>query len=191
LNKDVSIGTQDAPQVKEKVIYGTGCIFELTKWLLLAIIILIMVNVFVVTIFIIDGMSMEPNYHSGELVIANRWQYLFGTPDRYDAVILKFPGDPEHKKYIKRVIGLPGETVEIKNGLVYINGNKLSEPYLPNGTLTLPDLSRNLGSEDYFLLGDNRDNSSDSRIWGVAPRRDLVARAWVVVWPVKYFQVIK
>lgn len=179
--------SEEKPTLKERIFYGTGCAFELTKWLIIGIIIILMINLFMVTFFIIDGISMEPNFHSGEVVIADRWQYLFGTPKRGDAVTIKFPGDPEHKKYIKRVIGLPGETVEIKDGLVYINNKKLDEPYLEQGTYTFPDLSRKLEGDDYFLLGDNRDNSSDSRIWGVAPRRDLVARAWLIIWPMSYF----
>lgn len=173
----------DAPKTKEKFYYSAGCLFELTKWLIIVVIFLMMVNFFVITIFIVDGISMEPNFHTGEIIVANRFQYIFGRPERFDAVTLKFPGDPEHKKYIKRVIGLPGDTVTIKDGFVFVNDKKITEPYLPEGTITLPDVSRKLEGDDYFLLGDNRDNSSDSRIWGVAPRRDLIARAWVIIWP--------
>lgn len=176
---------------KEKIYYGTGCLYELTKWLVVVVIVVLMINFFVATVFIVDGASMEPNFHTGEAVIADRWQYLFGTPERGDAVTLKFPGDPDHKKYIKRVIGLPGETVEIKNNSILINGNLLDESYLAPGTLTLPEMSKNLGPDDYFLLGDNRTNSSDSRIWGAAPRRDLVARASFIIWPLNYFGKIK
>lgn len=176
---------------KEKIFYGTGCLYELTKWLVVVVIIVLMLNFFVATIFIVDGASMEPNFHSGELVIANRWQYLFGTPQRGDAVTLKFPGDPDHKKYIKRVIALPGETVELKNSIIYINGDKLDEPYLAAGTLTLPDMTKTLGADEYFLLGDNRTNSSDSRIWGPAPRRYLVARAAFILWPISEFGLVK
>lgn len=175
------------PSVKEKVYYGTGCVFELTKWLIAVIIFVMLINFFITTIFIVDGISMEPNFHTGEIVLANRFQYIFGKPERFDAVTLKFPGDPDHKKYIKRVIGLPGETVEIRSGEVYVNNEKISEPYLASGTITLPNMSKKLSGDDYFLLGDNRDNSSDSRIWGFAPRRDLIAKATFVIWPIKDF----
>lgn len=190
LNDASQIRSNNSPEVRERVIYGTGCIFELTKWLFVFIIAILMINFFVATIFVVEGLSMEPNFHTGEFIVADRWQYLFGKPQRGDAVTLKFPGDPEHKKYIKRVIGLPGETVTIMNGFVFINGKKLSEPYLAAGTVTLPNMSRVLAGDDYFLLGDNRDNSSDSRIWGVAPRRDLIGRAWIIIWPLKNFGFI-
>lgn len=167
----------------QKFFYGSGCAYELTKWIVVLLVIGTLVHFFVGTLFIVDGQSMEPNFHSGEYIIVNRWQYNFGKPERGDVVVLKFPGDPEHKKYIKRIIGLPGEKIEIIDGFVHINGQILNEPYIPEGVLTLPNLVRTLGTDDYFLLGDNRMNSSDSRVWGIAPRRDLIGRAWLVIYP--------
>src|SRR3972149_9776507 len=114
---------------KKNILYGAGCFYELTKWLIVGVLLLTMVHFFVATIFIVDGISMEPNYHTGEFIIVNRWQYLFGHPQRGDVVVLKFPGDPEHKKYIKRIIGLPGENVIIQEGQVFINSRKLVESY--------------------------------------------------------------
>jgi signal peptidase I len=178
-------------QTKEKIIYSTGCAFELTKWLIVLVIFITMIHFFVATLFIVDGLSMEPNYHTNEYIIVNRFQYLFEKPERGDVVVLKFPGDPDHKKYIKRIIGLPGENVIIQDGSVFINGTKLNEPYLPAGTQTLPNLNRTLGPEDYFLLGDNRPNSSDSRVWGVANKQYLIGRAWVILYPFSYAGVVK
>lgn len=172
---------------KEKAFYGLGCFYELTKWLIVGVIFLALIYFFVATVFIVDGVSMEPNYHTGEVVLTNRWEYIFGTPERGDVVVLKFPGDPEQDKYIKRIIGLPGENVIIQNGNVYINGQRLNESYLPAGTLTLPNLNRTLGANEYFLLGDNRANSSDSRVWGVAEKQYLIGKAWYVLWPKAYF----
>ncbi len=170
----------------QKFFYGTGCAFELTKWVIVILVLGTLIHFFVGTIFIVDGESMEPNLHSGEYILVNRWQYNFGKPTRGDAVVLKFPGDPEHKKYIKRVIGLPGEKVEIYNGSVYINGQILNEPYIPSGIETLPNLSRQIREDDYFLLGDNRPNSSDSRLWGICPKRDLIGKAIYIFWPFNY-----
>ena len=167
----------------QKFFYGTGCAFELTKWVIVVLVIGTLIHFFVGTLFIVDGQSMEPNFHSGEYILVNRWQYNFGVPSRGDAVVLKFPGDPEHKKYIKRIIGLPGEKVEIWNGTVYINGQILNESYLPADTMTLPNLNRQLRDEDYFLLGDNRPNSSDSRLWGICPKRNLIGKAFYVLYP--------
>ena len=170
-------------ETKQKILYGTGCFYELSKWLIVAILLLSMIHFFVATLFIVEGLSMEPNFHTGEYIIVDRFQYLFGTPERGDVVVLKFPGDPDHKKYIKRIIGLPGENVIIQNGEVYINGQRLDESYLPLGLQTLPNVNRTLKEEDYFLLGDNRPNSSDSRVWGVAAKRYLIGRAWVIIYP--------
>lgn len=171
----------------QKFFYGSGCAFELTKWLIVAVVALTLIHFYIATILVVEGLSMEPNFHSGEVIIANRFQYLFRQPERGDAVVLRFPGDPEHTKYIKRIIALPNERVEIKDSQVFINGEKLSEPYLPPGTTTLPNLIRKLGPEDYFLMGDNRPDSSDSRIWGIAPKRDLIGKAAFIIWPFQFF----
>ncbi|KKQ73965.1 MAG: Signal peptidase I [Berkelbacteria bacterium GW2011_GWB1_38_5] len=170
--------------------YGSGCLFELTKWIVVLLVIGTLIHFFVGTLFIVDGLSMEPNFHSGQYILVNRWQYNFGEPARGDVVVLKFPGDPEHKKYIKRIIGLPGEKVQIINGTVYINDQKLNEKYLPNGMLTLPNVNRTLRDDDYFLLGDNRPNSSDSRTWGISPKRYLIGRAAYTIWPLNLKGII-
>lgn len=171
----------------QRFFYGTGCLYELTKWIIIILVIGTLIHFYVGTLFIVDGESMEPNYHSGQYILVDRWQYNFGQPQRGDAVVLRFPGDPEHKKYIKRIIGLPGEKVDIINGFVYINGQRLNESYIPEEVLTLPNLVRVLGDDDYFLLGDNRYNSSDSRIWGICPKRDLIGKAWFTLYPLEMF----
>lgn len=182
---DQSLSNQSDISTKNGLLYGTGCLFELTKWIVVSLVGLLLIHFFIATIFIVDGVSMEPNFKSGELVIANRWQYLFGTPTRGDAVILKFPGDPERKKYIKRIIGLPNERLEIQNNEILVNGQKLVEPYIPSYMFTevKKPINVTLGSDEYFLMGDNRPNSNDSRIWGTAARRFLIGRAWFGLWP--------
>lgn len=176
---------------KEKIVYGTGCFFELTKWLIVLLILLTLAHFFVATIFVVDGASMEPNFQSGEIAVANRWQYNFGTPERGDVTILKFPGDPEHKKYIKRIVGLPNEKVTIRNSQVFINDKLIIEAYIPQGTITAPDVNRTLGKNEYFIMGDNRENSSDSRIWGVAEKRHLIGKATFILWPKISFGVVE
>ncbi len=171
------------PEGPHKLLYGAGCAYELSKWIILVLAVGILIHFFVGTLFVVDGASMEPNYHSGQYIIVNRWQYNFRKPERGDAVVLRFPGDPDNKKYIKRIIGLPGEKIEILNGSLYIDGQILTESYIPDYVKTGPDLVRHLKNDDYFLLGDNRDNSSDSRIWGVCPKRDLIGKAWIIIWP--------
>lgn len=185
---DISVSDIKTPAVPkltllQKIFYGTGCAYELTRWLIILLVLGILVHFYLGTIAIVEGESMEPNYHSGEVVLVDRWSYLFGAPGRGDPAVLRFPGDPEHTKYIKRIIGLPKEKLEIKNGQVYINGQLIQERWLPEGTGTYPNLTIQLHSDDYFLMGDNRSNSSDSRIWGIAPKRVLIGKAWFTLWP--------
>src|SRR3990167_11464841 len=113
ISKDDFAETRTSPELSgiQKFFYGTGCAYELTKWIIVLLVIGTLVHFYVGTLFIVDGESMEPNFHSGQYIIVDRWQYNFGVPERGDVVVLRFPGDPEHKKYIKRVIGLPGEHV--------------------------------------------------------------------------------
>jgi len=180
--------------VKRNVLYTTGCLYELTKWIIVALILITLVHFFVGTLSIVDGVSMEPNFHNGEYLIIDRWHYNFGEPSRGDAVVLKFPGDPEHKKYIKRIIGLPGERIEIREGNVYINGQMLNEAYIPASVQTLADqpINRVMEPEEYFIMGDNRMNSNDSRIWGTADKRFLIGKAWFQIYPqIKKMEAVK
>ena len=179
------------PQIREKLTYSTGCFYELTKWLAVLVIVLTLVHFFIATIFIIEGISMEPDFFNGEAIIANRFQYTFGKPEHGDVAMLKFPGDPEHKKYIKRIIGLPGDTVKIQDGTVTVNNNRLNEPYISIGVQTEPNMEITLKDDEYFLMGDNRPNSNDSRVWGVASKRHLIGKAWFVLWPTEDFGKVK
>jgi len=171
---------------KQKLMYGAGCVFELTKNLVILVIIVTLLNFFVATIAIVDGPSMEPNFHTKEGLLINRWTYNFGKPTRGDAVVLKFPGDPERKKYIKRIIGLPGERIQVQDGKVYINGQILQESYIPSYVKTdSPSryIDEIIKPDEYFIMGDNRPNSNDSRVWGTAGKRFLIGIASVQLWP--------
>ena len=105
---------------------------------------------------------------------------------RGDAVVLKFPGDPDRKKYIKRIIGLPGEHIQIQDGSIYINGTPLNETYIPYTTITDSPyrfIDEVIKPDEYFIMGDNRPNSNDSRIWGTAGKRFLIGKSSVQLWP--------
>ncbi|MCL5795190.1 MAG: signal peptidase I [Patescibacteria group bacterium] len=164
--------------------------FELGKGVAIFLVIIIIIHFFVATIFVVDGASMETNFHNGQYILVDRISYLTGFPKRGDPVVLRFPGDPENKKYIKRVIALPGETIEIKNGSVYINSKKLNEFYLAKDIYTSPNLKKTLAKDEYFMMGDNRGNSSDSRIWGPCPRQDIIGKAYMILLPPANFSVI-
>jgi len=128
----------------------------------------------------VDGYSMEPTLHNGEFVIVNRLAYRFGEPERGDVIVFQYPRDPD-QEYIKRVIGLPGDRVRVFGGKVYVNGELLTEPYIaaaPRYQSEWTVLEGNL-----FVLGDNRNNSSDSPNWGTVPYENVIGKALFVYWP--------
>jgi signal peptidase I len=153
---------------------------ELVETVLLTLVIFFMIR-FAIENYRIEGYSMEPNFHDGQFLLVNKLQYLLGPPERGDVVIFRYPLNPK-KNFIKRVIGLPGDTVEIRAGKVFVNDVRLHEPYPFNfadydyGPVTV-------GSDEYFVLGDNRPESSDSHSWGMLPTKDLIGKAWVSYWP--------
>lgn len=138
--------------------------------------------------FLVYGNCMEPNLKTGERVLATRFPYALGSVKRGDVIIFKYPADPT-KNYVKRVIGLPGDVVEIDGGEVYVNGKQLGEPY------KLYPAHGSYGPErvqpgNLFVLGDNRDESNDSRYWGELPERNVMAKAMLLYWPLDRFHVI-
>ena len=176
-----------------RLIYGGGVVYELGRAFIIAVIILILIHYFAFTVFVVSGPSMEPNFHDKQVVLINRFNLFTNNFDRGEPMVLKFPGDPEHKKYIKRLIGLPGDTVELKNGHFYINGQRLYESYIADEIYTEPANSQTiwkLSDGEYFLSGDNRPNSSDSRHWGVAKRSDMIGPVKMILFPFSHFQFV-
>lgn len=168
-------------------------IYSLTRGILLFAVAIAFIHVYLGTIFVVSGLSMSPILQSGDLLWVNKLAYLAAKPQRGDIVILKYPGDPEHRKFVKRIIGLPGEIIEIKHGRVNVNGDFLTESYLDSDIPTDPDLSLKLKSDEYFTVGDNRFNSSDSRVFGATPERFLIGRAKARLWPlgqIGYFPAV-
>ena len=135
----------------------------------------------------VDGHSMQPTLNSGEFVIVNKLAYKFGEADNGDVIVFHYPRDPD-QEYIKRVIGLPGDHVQIKEGEVFINGEPIDEPYIaasPNyqSEWDIPD-------DSFFVLGDNRNNSSDSHNWGPVPEEYVIGKALVIYWPPEKWGII-
>jgi signal peptidase I len=142
--------------------------------------------------FIVDGPSMQPNFKTGQFVLVSRVNYLLGEPQRGDVVVFKFPGNPQ-EDYIKRVIGTPGDTVEIRSALVYVNGVQLDEPYINEPCLPshCVDNVWKLGADEYFVMGDNRNHSSDSRAFGVVKRNLIIGEALLRYWPPQYWGIVR
>jgi len=130
---------------------------------------------------VVDGPSMRPTLISGEWIVVNRLTYKLGSPQRGDVIVFLPPTNAQTDDLIKRVIGLPGETVEIRDGSVWINVKVLDESYAA-GT-TAPDNRWQLGTGQLFVMGDNRQLSLDSRSFGPIPMREVVGRAWIIYWP--------
>jgi signal peptidase I len=161
--------------------------------LVFALMIMALVLVFVAQPVKVEGTSMLPRLHDGERIFVNKLIY-YGLPgiERGDIVVFWFPDDPS-KSYIKRVIGLPGETVQMRSGRIFINGKEMAEPYL--------DPSLNVTDDDrpptyvrphyYFVMGDNRDNSSDSRSWGLVPEKYIYGKALLRYWPLSKASFIR
>jgi len=164
---------------------GSSLFREIVETLLLTVVIFVLVNA-ITGRFRIDGSSMEPNLHDGEYVIVNRVMYRLQAPQRGDVVVFQREGKRE---FIKRIIGLPGETVEVKGSRVLVNGVALTEPYIaqPNAYSMEP---RKIGPNEYFVLGDNRNNSSDSHNWGTIPLSVIDGKAWITYWPPKSWGII-
>ncbi len=151
---------------------------EIIETVLLTALIFVVVNALTGR-FRIEGQSMEPNLHDGEYVLIDKVSYALHSPERGDVIVFLRPNE---RDFIKRIIGIPGDTVEIRAGQVIVNGKVLDEPYLNQPTRSdMP--ARMVEAGRYFVLGDNRNNSSDSRSFGSIAAQDIVGRAWLVYWP--------
>jgi signal peptidase I len=162
-------------------------IWDIFKIVVIAAAIVLPIRYFLFQPFIVKGDSMIPNFHSGDYIVVDEISYRFSSPKRGDVVVLKYPLDTT-QRFIKRIIGLPGETVEIQNGKVDIlkNGKdiRLNETtYLPNGLTTSGNVDVTLKPGQYFVMGDNRPYSYDSRSWGILPKDDIIGRAFLRIYP--------
>lgn len=147
------------------------------------------VRAFIFQPFLVHGASMEPNFRNGDYLIVDEISYRLQEPKRGEVVVFRYPNDLS-QRYIKRIVGLPGETVEVQGGKVMISGSSadpqtftLDEGRYLTGENTEGSLKVKLGGNEYFVLGDNRQFSSDSRIWGSLPRQDIIGRVFLRAFP--------
>jgi signal peptidase I len=164
---------------------------ELAEVVVLAVILYFGIS-FAVQAVHVEGLSMWATLDDNDYLIANKVDYRLHNPQRGDIIILRPPTD-NSKDFIKRVIALPGERLLIRSGVVYINGRKLDEPYLPEAWIAYTDWPSNnsngqvMGANQYFVMGDNRNRSQDSRIFGPITRDRIDGRAWFRIWPLNHF----
>jgi signal peptidase I len=184
-NKEVSEeNNPNFSSVEEKTEHPLA---EIVRFSIIAILLVIPIRMFIAQPFIVAGASMDETFHSGEYLIVDQVTYYFEKPGRGDVVIFRYPREPS-KFFIKRVIGVPGDTVTIENARVTISndtnlaGFVLDEPYVKSMQPAAP-FKETLGDREYFVMGDNRDKSSDSRAWGVLQEERIIGRALIRLFP--------
>ena len=201
------------PEKEEQVYYGVGSfLLEVVKVFVWALVIILPIRVFLFQPFFVQGASMEPNFKNGDYLVVNELTYkqtdvnLLGTHlftvgtvkdlKRGEVVVFRYPRNPE-QYFIKRVIGLPGEQIKIVDGRVKIfsqsnpEGEVLDESaYLPKGLITSGAVEITLSQDQYFVLGDNRANSSDSRVWGPLPKNDVIGKVLIRAWPLAKAEIL-
>lgn len=169
---------------------------EVIKIALIASAVVLVVRYFLIQPFFVKGASMEPNFSDGQYLIIDELSYRFREPSRGEVIVFKYPRDPK-QFYIKRIIGLPGEQVQIKNNkatvynLEYPNGKILEEDYLSGNEITFPDNNWKLKDNEYFVMGDNRSASSDSRSWGPLNKKFITGRVFLRAFPFDKFAVFR
>ncbi len=165
----------------------THLIRELIEILALTLLIFLVIR-FTVQSFRVDGESMQPSLRSEEFVLVDKVTYLFQSPQRGDVIVFHYPLDT-HRDFIKRIIGLPGDTISTTSARVIVDGQALHEPYISLPHNFESDTWK-LGPNQFFVMGDNRDNSLDSRSWGPLDRNYIIGKALAVYWPVSNWELI-
>ena len=176
-------------------------LWDLFKTFIIVFIIAFVIRYFIIQPFVVEGGSMMPNFVDREYLLVEKLSYMLGQPKRGDVVVFKYPANPS-TNFIKRIIGLPGEKVEISNNTVKIFNNQYPDgviideyKYLSRDIKTLPPeneiLSTTLDQNSYFVMGDNREHSSDSREWGILPKENIIGRTWLTIKPLNRFGLHK
>lgn len=186
-NNNGQIDNRNTP-VESKFKKGLLGLWDIVKFAVIALLIVIPIRMFIAQPFVVSGESMFPTFHDGEYLIVDELSYITGNPHRGEVIIFRFPGDTK-RFFIKRIIGMPNEEIIIKNGEITIinkenpNGFTLNEPYIDESFNTTT--SYKTEENEYFVLGDNRNRSSDSRVWGLLPSKLIIGRAYLRLLPLK------
>ena len=177
----------DLANPKQKKRSVVRLLLDVLETALLSVLLFLAINAISARIRI-ESISMQPTLYEGDFVMVNKLAYKFGSPARGDVIIFHYPPDPDREPYIKRVIGLPGDHVRVQDGMVYINGAPIQEPYIS----APPAYSGEwiIDENMVFVLGDNRNHSSDSHNWGTVPLENVIGKALVVYLPVAHWQVL-
>jgi len=170
---------------------------ETVKIVVISLIVIVAIRTYVMQPFFVSGKSMEPNFHDGDYLIVDEISYRLDEPKRGDVIIFRYPKNTK-EFFIKRIVGLPGERVEIKDSGITIYNNENQEGmtldediYIPLDTKTTGSYDTILKDDEYYVLGDNRNASADSRIWGALEEHFIIGKAWVRAWPVGDFSVFE
>lgn len=167
--------------------------WEIAKIVIISLAIIVPIRYFVIQPFFVRGASMYPTFNSGDYLVINEISYRLGDPKRGDVIVFR-PPQNSSQFYIKRIIGLPGEVIKIEDGAVWTGKSendleKLEEKYITS--LTPGQKFVTLSQGEYFVLGDNRNASSDSRDWGALPKQNIIGKAWIRAWPISNFKVVE
>jgi len=186
----------DKPKISQTK-YWLNFVWEILKIVIISLAIIIPIRYFLIQPFFVNGASMEPNFFDGEYLIVDEITYRLEKPERGDVIIFRYPLDPS-QFFIKRIIGLPGETIKINDGKIFVYNKdivpqeiELDESDYLNNIYTPGNIETTLKDNEYFVLGDNRRASSDSRKWGTVPKRYIIGEAWLRAWPVSRAGVVK
>jgi signal peptidase I len=177
INTDIELQIQ--PDEKPKQSDAKRFILDLIETLILSVVLFLLINAVTARVRV-DGFSMRPTLNDGEFILVNRMAYKFTTPKRGEIIVFRSPVTPD-EDLIKRIIGLPGDEVTINDGHVYINGNLLDEPYIAASPIYSG--SWQIVDGYLFVLGDNRNDSSDSHSWGLVPLQNVVGKSILIYWP--------
>lgn len=192
LEKDL-IGKPPEEKTAENKESDKQSFWEMVRFALIAVAVVIPIRIFIAQPFIVSGSSMVPTFEDGQYLVVDEISYRLGDPERDDVIIFRYPNDTK-KFFIKRIIGLPNETVEIKgNDVTIINeehpeGLKLEQPYVKNASSNNSRFE--LNDDEYFVMGDNRSASSDSRYWGAVPRKLLIGKAFLRLFPLNKINLL-